>query len=81
MKNISTIIEKEGFKSKLDKELERNFEACLEKESFQVLVEKLRLPKKSILITIDDGSRAENFIPLLEEYQVNATLFLIGIIC
>lgn len=39
---------------------------------------KLRAPKKSILITIDDGSRAWNFIPLLEEYQVNATLFLIS---
>ena len=32
----------------------------------------------SILVTIDDGARAEGFIPLLEEYQVNATLFLIS---
>ena len=39
---------------------------------------KLRVPKKSILITIDDGARAHNFIPLLEEYKVNATLFLIS---
>ena len=39
---------------------------------------KLRLPEKSILITIDDGSRAENFIPLLEEYKINATLFLVS---
>lgn len=39
---------------------------------------KLRVPKKSILITIDDGSRAWNFIPLLEEYKINATLFLIS---
>ena len=39
---------------------------------------KLRAPKKSILVTIDDGARAQNFIPLLEEYQVNATLFLIS---
>ena len=39
---------------------------------------KLRAPKNSILITIDDGARAEGFIPLLEEYQVNATLFLIS---
>ena len=38
---------------------------------------KIRLPEKSILITIDDGARAWNFIPLLEEYKVNATLFLI----
>lgn len=39
---------------------------------------KLRLPKKSILVTIDDGSRAENFIPIMEEYKINATLFLIS---
>ena len=39
---------------------------------------KLRAPKKSILITIDDGSRAWNYIPLLEEYEINATLFLIS---
>lgn len=39
---------------------------------------KIRVPKKSILVTIDDGARAEKFIPLLEEYQVNATLFLIS---
>lgn len=38
---------------------------------------KIRLPEKSLLITIDDGSRAWNFIPLLEEYKINATLFLI----
>lgn len=39
---------------------------------------KIRVPKNSILITIDDGARAEKFIPLLEEFKVNATLFLIS---
>ena len=39
---------------------------------------EINLPKKSILITIDDGSRAENFIPFLEKYQLNATLFLVS---
>lgn len=39
---------------------------------------KIRVPKHSILITIDDGARAENFVPLLEEYQIHATLFLIS---
>lgn len=38
----------------------------------------LRAPKKSILITIDDGARAWNFVPLLEKYEINATLFLIS---
>lgn len=39
---------------------------------------EINLPKKSILITIDDGARAESFIPFLEKYQLNATLFLVS---
>ena len=39
---------------------------------------KLRLPKKSILITIDDGARAHMFVPVLEEFKINATLFLVS---
>ena len=39
---------------------------------------KLRLPEKSILITIDDGARAEMFVPVLEEFKINATLFLVS---
>ena len=39
---------------------------------------KIRLPKNSILVTIDDGARAEKFIPLLEKYKINATLFLVS---
>ncbi len=46
-------------------------------EMEEFLDEKIRLPQKSILVTIDDGDRAENVIPLLEEYQIHATLFLI----
>lgn len=38
---------------------------------------KIRLPKKSVLITIDDGWLAEKGIALLNEYQMNATVFLI----
>lgn len=39
---------------------------------------EINLPKNSILITIDDGARAENFIPFLEKHQINATLFLVS---
>ena len=47
-------------------------------EVLSFIKEEIRLPKKSILITIDDGARAENFIPFLEKYQLNATLFLVS---
>ncbi len=49
MKNVSTVIENQGLKSKIDKELERNFDKSLEKEEFKILVEKLRLPKKDLI--------------------------------
>ena len=39
---------------------------------------KINLGKNSILITIDDGARATNFLPVLHEYKINATLFLIS---
>ena len=39
---------------------------------------EINLPKKSILITIDDGARAEKFISFLEKYKLNATLFLVS---
>ena len=57
---------------------ENNFFTMTTTELRLYLEGKLRAPKKSILITIDDGSRAWNFVPILEEYQINATLFLIS---
>ncbi len=47
-------------------------------EVLRFIKNEINLPKKSILITIDDGARAENFIPFLEKYQLNATLFLVS---
>ena len=48
------------------------------KELGQFIKGEIRLPKKSILLTIDDGARAEKFIPFLEKYKINATLFLVS---
>ena len=45
---------------------------------------EIELPEKSVLITIDDGAKGtgahngNKLIPLLEEYQLHATLFLIA---
>ena len=57
---------------------ENNFFTMTTNELRLFIEGKIRVPKKSILVTIDDGARAEKFIPFLEEYQVNATLFLIS---
>lgn len=57
---------------------ENNFFTLNTTELGKFIDGELRLPENSILITIDDGARAWNFVPLLEEYKVNATLFLIS---
>ena len=38
---------------------------------------KIRIPKKSIVITLDDGRRLNNSVPLVEKYQIHATFFVI----
>lgn len=57
---------------------ENNFFTMNTTELGKFIDGKIRVPEKSILITIDDGARAWNFIPILEEYKINATLFLIS---
>lgn len=56
---------------------EENYFTVTTNELYKFIESNIRLPKKSILVTIDDGARAQNFIPFLEKYQINATLFLI----
>lgn len=38
---------------------------------------KIRIPKKTIVITLDDGRRLYNSVPLVEKYQIHATFFVI----
>ena len=53
------------------------------KEFVDWMYGKIEIPKKSVLITIDDGAygtgnhNGNHLIPALEEYKVHATLFLI----
>lgn len=38
---------------------------------------KINLPKKTVMITIDDGWKSEIGVEILNEYKMNATLFLV----
>jgi len=38
---------------------------------------KIRIPKKTIVITLDDGRRLANSVPIVEKYKINATFFVI----
>lgn len=68
----------EQIKSHFEYLKNNNYFTMNTKEARLFLEEKIRLPRNSILITIDDGARAENFIPIMEKYGINATLFLIS---
>jgi len=36
------------------------------------------MPKRSVALTFDDGRGVENLVPILEEYGMNATAFVVG---
>lgn len=38
---------------------------------------KIRIPEKSVMITLDDGHLAKNAIEILDKYQIRATYFVI----
>ena len=62
---------------------DNNYKTLTIEEYRSWLYKEIDLPKKSVLITIDDGAmgtskiNGNKLIPLLEKYEVNATLFLI----
>lgn len=67
---------KTQFKEHLDYIKNNNFFTPTMKELEMYIDGKIQLPK-SVVITIDDGWRIELGIKMLEEYQLNATLFVI----
>lgn len=67
---------KTGFKQHLDYIKNNNIFTPTMKEFEMYLNKEINLPK-STLITIDDGWRMQIGVDLLEEYQLNATVFLI----
>ena len=38
---------------------------------------QIRIPKNSIVITMDDGRKLHNSIPIIEKYKIDATMFII----
>lgn len=91
--NLATAEEKANFPEEKDWVIEvSNFEEqlqYLQKNHYKTLTTqefmdwkkgKIEIPRKSVLITFDDGflSNYEYAFPLLKQYNMNATVFLIG---
>lgn len=62
---------------------DNNYKTLTMQEFVDWIYGRIELPQKSVLLTIDDGAlgtgihNGNKLIPLLEKYQVHATLFLI----
>jgi len=81
--NQSICLEITNFENQLKYLKENNFKTLTIEEYRSWMYQEIDLPKASVLLTIDDGAmgtskiNGNKLIPLLEKYELNATLFLI----
>ena len=57
---------------------DNGYYALTMRDVYLFLSGKIKLPKKSVVITIDDGWYLSRMIKILEKYKMKGTLFLIG---
>lgn len=76
----NNIITKQGFETQLRYLKENGFTTIRVKEFIDAYHGKIKLPKKSVLLTFDDGFQSIKTIvaPLLKSYDMYATSFIIG---
>ena len=78
-------INKDDIKEIIDNQLKEHFSYIKDNDFFtptmkeleMYIDKKLQLPQKSVVITFDDGGRADVAKKYVDEYKINATLFLI----
>lgn len=81
--NESICLDVSNFRKQLDYLKNNGYKTLTMQEFNDWMDKKITLPEKSVLITIDDGAmgtstiNGNQLIPILEEYQMHATLFLI----
>lgn len=68
----------EQFDSHMKYISENNYLTLTMKELEMFLDQKIRIPMKSIVVTLDDGKYATNAVEIVEKYKVNATYFIIS---
>lgn len=68
----------EQFDSHMKYISEQHYFTLTMQELEMFLNQEIRIPKKSIVITLDDGKYAQNAVDIVEKYKVNATYFIIS---
>lgn len=82
--NESICLDTKKFRDHLTYLKENNYKALTMEEFKRWMYGEIELPEKSVLITIDDGAmgtgkhNGNKLIPMIEEFQLPATLFLIA---
>jgi peptidoglycan/xylan/chitin deacetylase (PgdA/CDA1 family) len=56
---------------------DNNYLTLTMEELEMFLDEKIRIPMDTVVITLDDGIHMENSVPIVEEYKIYATFFVI----
>lgn len=81
--NESICEDVKDFRAQLDYLKANNYKTLTMEEFRAWMYGEINIPEKSVLITVDDGAmgtgkhNGNKLIPILEEYQMHATLFLI----
>lgn len=82
--NESICLDVKKFKQQLNYLRDNGYKTLKIEEFRKWIYGEIDLPQKSVLITVDDGAmgtgrhNGNKLIPILEEYNMNATLFLIS---
>lgn len=82
--NENICLDTKNFREQLDYLKNNGYKTLTIKEFKQWLYGELDVPSKSVLITVDDGAagtgkhNGNKLIPIIEEYNMHATLFLIA---
>lgn len=82
--NESICLDVKNFREQLNYLRDNGYKTLKMEEFRKWMYGEMELPPKSVLITVDDGAmgtgrhNGNKLIPILEEYKMNATLFLIS---
>lgn len=82
--NEGNCLDVKEFRHQLNYLKENQYKTLTMEEYRAWMYKEIELPARSVLITVDDGAmgtgkhNGNKLIPILEEYQMNATLFLIS---
>ena len=79
-KNSSLFISVSMFRKQMRWLHKHNYRTISTQEFYDWYTGKIKLPKKSVLITFDDGSYSvmKYALPVLKKYNMKATFFIIG---